>query len=40
VVGVRQYGVVRLTLDATAYSWSFVDITGAVRDSGSGSCHS
>jgi hypothetical protein len=40
VVGVRQYGILRLTLNTTAYSWSFVDINGTVGDSGSGSCHS
>ena len=40
VVGVRQFGILRLTLNATAYSWSFVDINGTVGDSGSGSCHS
>jgi hypothetical protein len=40
VVGVRQFGILRLTLNATAYSWSFVDINGIVGDSGSGSCHS
>jgi len=39
VVGVKQFGIQRLTLNTTSYSWSFVDITGAVRDSGSGSCH-
>jgi hypothetical protein len=40
VVGVRQFGILRLTLNATAYSWSFVDINGTVGDLGSGSCHS
>ena len=40
VVGIRAYGVLELTLDTSSYSWSFVDTSGAVRDSGSANCHS
>ncbi|HZD80614.1 MAG TPA: alkaline phosphatase [Actinomycetota bacterium] len=40
VVGIRAYGVVELTLSSSSYSWSFVDTSGDVRDSGAGSCHS
>jgi hypothetical protein len=40
VVGIRAYGVVELTLSSSSYSWSFVDTSGTVRDSGAGSCHS
>lgn len=36
--GVRAYGVVKLTLTATGYSWQFIDIANDVRDSGSGTC--
>jgi hypothetical protein len=36
--GVRAYGVIQMTLTADAYSWAFVDVTGAVRDAGSRSC--
>lgn len=37
--GVRAFGVVKLTLNATNYSWSFIDVAGNVRDSGSDTCH-
>ncbi len=34
------YGVLKLTLSATAYSWEFIPVAGGTyRDSGSGSCH-
>ncbi len=33
------HGVIVLTLDEGSYRWSFVDITGAVRDTGSRACH-
>ena len=34
------YGVLKLTLSATGYSWEFIPVAGATyRDSGSGSCH-
>jgi hypothetical protein len=34
------HGVLKLTLQATGYSWEFVPIAGqSFRDSGSGSCH-
>ena len=38
--GVHSYGVAKLTLNASSYSWSFIDVQGAVRDSGSDTCHS
>jgi hypothetical protein len=28
-----------VTLNANSYSWSFIDVAGAVRDSGSDTCH-
>ncbi len=36
--GVKAYGVAELTLDATSYSWKFIDVANKVRDSGSDSC--
>ena len=36
---VHAYGVAKLTLNTGNYSWSFIDVTGAVRDSGSDTCH-
>jgi hypothetical protein len=36
--GFRGYGVLRLTLNATSYAWSFIDVGRTVRDSGSSSC--
>lgn len=33
------WGVLKLTLFATAYTWQFIDVDGAVLDSGSGVCH-
>ena len=33
------YGVLKLTLDATTYSWQYITTTGQVRDSGDGACH-
>ncbi len=35
---VKAFGVAKLTLSASSYSWQFVDITGAIRDSGSDAC--
>ena len=29
-----RFGVLRLTLSSTSYSWQFVSIDGVVRDSG------
>ena len=40
VVGIAAFGVLELTLDTSSYSWSFVDTSGTVRDSGSANCHS
>ena len=37
---VRAYGVAKLQLNATDYSWSFIDVAGKVRDSGSDTCSS
>ena len=36
--GVKAYGVAKLTLNASSYSWQFVDVAGRVRDSGSDTC--
>jgi hypothetical protein len=36
--GVRAYGVAELELRASDYSWSFLDVGGDERDSGSSSC--
>ncbi|MDH4112436.1 MAG: metallophosphoesterase [Actinomycetota bacterium] len=38
--GVQAYGVLRLDLSGSGYTWSFLDVARRVRDSGSGSCHS
>jgi calcineurin-like phosphoesterase family protein len=38
-VRIRAWGVLRLTLDNDRYDWQFIEIGGAVRDSGSGTCH-
>ena len=38
--GVKAYGVLKLKLEASKYSWSFIDVNGNVRDSGSDTCHS
>jgi hypothetical protein len=35
---VLSFGVVRLTLDAGGYSWSFIDAKGRVRDQGTAAC--
>lgn len=35
----KGYGVLRLDLAATGYTWQFIEVGGHVRDSGSGSCH-
>ena len=36
----NSYGVLKLTLSASGYSWQFVPVAGATfTDSGSGSCH-
>lgn len=37
-VGIKAYGVAELTLNASDYSWRFVDIAGNVRDAGSDTC--
>ena len=37
--GVRAFGAAQVKLNAGSYSWSFIDVTGAVRDSGSDTCH-
>lgn len=38
--GVKAYGVAKLTLNTSSYSWRFVDVAGRVRDSGSDTCGS
>jgi hypothetical protein len=35
----RGYGVLRLELRPTGYTYSFVPVSGSFRDTGSGSCH-
>lgn len=37
---VEAKGILVLQLRATGYDWAFRDVSGAVRDSGSASCHS
>ena len=37
-VRISAWGVLKLTLDTERYSWEFLDTSGAVRDSGSGTC--
>lgn len=39
VVIQETLGVLKLTLRPTDYEWQFIDIQGAVRDSGTGTCH-
>ena len=34
-----NYGVLKMTLKPTSYSWEFIDMKGVVRDSGSDTCH-
>jgi acid phosphatase type 7 len=36
---VAAFGVAKVTLNARNYSWSFIDVAGSTRDSGSDSCH-
>jgi hypothetical protein len=39
-VGIEKYGVLKLELAASSYSWEYVDLTGAVVDSGGPvACH-
>jgi hypothetical protein len=38
-VRIKSHGILRLTLSPSAYEWAFVDVTGAVADSGSDTCH-
>ena len=33
------YGVLKLTLSATGYTWQFIAVGGAFSDTGTGSCH-
>lgn len=35
----KGYGVLRLDLNPTSYSYSFVPLSGSFKDSGSGTCH-
>jgi calcineurin-like phosphoesterase family protein len=37
-VRISTFGVLKLTLDTDRYSWDFIAVGGAVRDSGAGSC--
>jgi hypothetical protein len=36
--GVKAFGVAKLVLSETSYSWEFIDRAGTVRDSGSDTC--
>jgi hypothetical protein len=36
---VRNFGVLKLTLDAESYTWEFIQVGGGVGDSGTGQCH-
>lgn len=38
-VRISTFGVVKLTLGTSAYSWQFVNEAGTVLDSGAGTCH-
>ena len=38
-VQLRAFGVLKLTLDAESYEWQFIQIGGAIGDSGTGQCH-
>ncbi|MGH2667725.1 MAG: metallophosphoesterase family protein, partial [bacterium] len=35
----NAFGVLKLVLDATSYSWEFLPVGGTFADSGNGSCH-
>lgn len=35
----KVYGVMKLTLSSTGYSWKFIDIDNNVLDEGTGTCH-
>jgi hypothetical protein len=37
--GFRSFGVIEMTLNASNYSWAFVDVSGRTLDSGSRACH-
>jgi hypothetical protein len=37
--GQNAYGVLKMTLHAASYDWSFVPVTGSMTDSGSIACH-
>ena len=37
--GFRSFGVIEMTLNASDYSWAFVDVGGRTLDSGSRACH-
>jgi PKD repeat protein len=39
VIQNTQYGVLKLTLNASSYDWQFVPVTGPVFDSGTAACH-
>ncbi len=38
-IRVRAFGILKLTLDADSYDWQFIQVGGAVTDSGRGTCH-
>lgn len=35
----NSYGVLKLTMTDTTFNWKFVDVSGAVRDQGTETCH-
>ena len=39
LVRISTFGVMKLTLGTSSYSWKFVDESGTTRDSGTGTCH-
>ena len=38
-VRISAHGVLRVTLNRSNYDWAFIDVTGAVADTGADSCH-
>lgn len=37
--GAKAFGVMKLRLTSSGYTWAFIDIDGRTLDSGSGACH-
>ena len=36
---IRAFGLLKLTLSAESYDWQFIEVGGAVTDSGTAQCH-